>query len=167
MRVVYFGTPAFAVPSLRALVTEGIEVLAVVTQPDRPHGRSRSVLVPPPVKDAAIELGLPIQQPAPAQRPVRSAAEQPELLSARVVKTRRVAKAGRIARGESGTAARRRSCTADLITTTRIAWPSSISPLGARPACELLDPAEASPVRRQAFSHLGPEARRLLVCSTE
>jgi len=63
MRVVYFGTPAFAVPSLRALVTEGIEVLAVVTQPDRPHGRSRSVLVPPPVKDAAIELGLPIQQP--------------------------------------------------------------------------------------------------------
>lgn len=63
MRVVYFGTPAFAVPSLRALVAEGIEVLGVVTQPDRPHGRSRSVLVPPPVKDAALELGLPVQQP--------------------------------------------------------------------------------------------------------
>jgi methionyl-tRNA formyltransferase len=63
MRVVYFGTPSFAVPSLRALVAEGIEVLGVVTQPDRPHGRSRSVLVPPPVKDAAVELNLPLQQP--------------------------------------------------------------------------------------------------------
>ena len=63
MRVVFFGTPAFAVPSLRALVAEGIEVHGVVTQPDRPHGRSRSVLVPPPVKDAALELGLPLQQP--------------------------------------------------------------------------------------------------------
>ena len=63
MRVVYFGTPAFAVPSLHALVAEGIEVLGVVTQPDRPHGRSRSVLVPPPVKDAAVELKLPLQQP--------------------------------------------------------------------------------------------------------
>ena len=63
MRVVYFGTPAFAVPALRALVSEGIEVLGVVTQPDRPQGRSRSVLVPPPVKEAAMELGLPLQQP--------------------------------------------------------------------------------------------------------
>jgi methionyl-tRNA formyltransferase len=63
MRVVYFGTPSFAVPSLRALVAEGIEVLGVVTQPDRPHGRSRSVLIPPPVKDAAVELNLPLQQP--------------------------------------------------------------------------------------------------------
>ena len=63
MRVVYFGTPAFAVPSLRALVAGGIEVLGVVTQPDRPHGRSRSMLVPPPVKEVALELGLPVQQP--------------------------------------------------------------------------------------------------------
>src|SRR4026209_2773885 len=63
MRVVYFGTPAFAVPSLRALVAEGIEVLGVVTQPDRPQGRSRSVLIPPPVKEAATELGLSVQQP--------------------------------------------------------------------------------------------------------
>lgn len=63
MRVVFFGTPAFAVPSLRALVAEGIAVLGVVTQPDRPQGRSRSILVPPPVKDAALELGLPLQQP--------------------------------------------------------------------------------------------------------
>lgn len=63
MRVVFFGTPAFAVPSLRALVAEGVEVLGVVTQPDRPQGRSRSILVPPPVKDVALELKLPVQQP--------------------------------------------------------------------------------------------------------
>lgn len=63
MRIVFFGTPTFAVPSLRALVAEGADVVAVVTQPDRPHGRSRSVLVPPPVKDTALELGLAVQQP--------------------------------------------------------------------------------------------------------
>jgi methionyl-tRNA formyltransferase len=63
MRVVFFGTPAFAVPSLRALVEEGAEVVGVVTQPDRPQGRSRSVLVPPPVKLTAQDLGLPVQQP--------------------------------------------------------------------------------------------------------
>ena len=50
MRVVFFGTPEFAVPSLRALLGEGFDVLAVVTQPDRPQGRSRSRAVPPPVK---------------------------------------------------------------------------------------------------------------------
>lgn len=63
MRIVFFGTPAFAVPSLRALAAEGAEIVAVITRPDRPQGRSRSVLVPPPVKDVALELGLPVQQP--------------------------------------------------------------------------------------------------------
>ncbi len=63
MRVVFFGTPAFAVPSLRALVEEGADVVGVVTQPDKPQGRSRSVLVPPAVKTAAEELGLPVYQP--------------------------------------------------------------------------------------------------------
>jgi len=63
MRVVFFGTPVFAVPSLRALVAEEVEILGVVTQPDRPQGRSRSALVPPPVKEVALELGLPLQQP--------------------------------------------------------------------------------------------------------
>jgi methionyl-tRNA formyltransferase len=63
MRVVFFGTPAFAVPSLRALVEEGADVVGVVTQPDKPQGRSRSVLVPPPVKLVAEELGLPVHQP--------------------------------------------------------------------------------------------------------
>ncbi|HYT83761.1 MAG TPA: methionyl-tRNA formyltransferase [Gemmatimonadales bacterium] len=64
MRVVFFGTPEFAVPSLRALVGEGFDVVAVVTQPDKPQGRSRSRLVPPPVKVAAEAEELPVLQPA-------------------------------------------------------------------------------------------------------
>lgn len=67
MRIVFFGTPAFAVPSLRALLEEGFDVQAVVSQPDRPQGRSRSQLVPPPVKVAAQEEGIPVLQP---ERPV-------------------------------------------------------------------------------------------------
>jgi methionyl-tRNA formyltransferase len=67
MRVVFFGTPEFAVPSLRALLRHGVEVAAVVTQPDKPAGRSRSILRPPPVKAAALEAGLPVLQP---ERPV-------------------------------------------------------------------------------------------------
>ncbi|HEV8574909.1 MAG TPA: methionyl-tRNA formyltransferase [Dehalococcoidia bacterium] len=63
MSVVFIGTPAFAVPSLRALVRAGHEVAAVITQPDRPAGRRRT-LTPPPVKVAALELGLPVLQPA-------------------------------------------------------------------------------------------------------
>jgi len=63
MRVAFFGTPEFAVPSLRALLEEGFEVAGVITQPDRPHGRSRSRLVPPPVKQVALEESLPVLQP--------------------------------------------------------------------------------------------------------
>jgi methionyl-tRNA formyltransferase len=63
MRIIFFGTPAFAVPSLRALLDEGAEVVAVVTQPDKPHGRSRSVLVPPPVKELALAHDIPVLQP--------------------------------------------------------------------------------------------------------
>jgi methionyl-tRNA formyltransferase len=63
MRIVFFGTPEFAVPSLRALLHEQAEVAAVVTQPDRPRGRSRSVLVPPPVKVLAEEHRLTVFQP--------------------------------------------------------------------------------------------------------
>jgi methionyl-tRNA formyltransferase len=64
MRIVFFGTPEFAVPSLRALLRERYEVVGVVTQPDRPHGRSRSTLVAPPVKAEAVAAGLPVLQPA-------------------------------------------------------------------------------------------------------
>ncbi len=63
MRVAFFGTPDFAVPSLRALVGEGFDVAAVVTQPDAPQGRSRSKLVPPPVRLAAEAEDLPVLQP--------------------------------------------------------------------------------------------------------
>jgi methionyl-tRNA formyltransferase len=67
MRIVFFGTPEFAVPSLRSLLDRRNEIVAVVTQPDRPQGRSRTTLVPPPVKRAAIDAGLPLLQP---ERPV-------------------------------------------------------------------------------------------------
>ncbi len=67
MRVVFFGTPHFAVASLRALLRERITVAGVVTQPDKPQGRSRSTLVSPPVKVVAQAEGLPVLQPA---RPV-------------------------------------------------------------------------------------------------
>lgn len=63
MQLVFFGTPDFAVPSLRALVEEGFDIELVVTQPDRPKGRHRSKLVPSPVKTEALELGLPVLQP--------------------------------------------------------------------------------------------------------
>jgi len=67
MRIIFFGTPVFAAPSLRALAGAGHEVAAVVTQPDRSTGRSRSVVVAPAVKVAADELGIPVLQP---ERPV-------------------------------------------------------------------------------------------------
>lgn len=70
MRVAFFGTPEFAVPSLRALVGEGFDVVAVVTQPDAPQGRSRSKLVAPPVKVAAQAEDLPVFQP---EKPTDSA----------------------------------------------------------------------------------------------
>ncbi len=63
MRIVFFGTPAFAVPSLEALLERGHPVVAAVTQPDRPRGRSRSTLVAPPVKVRAQTAGVPVSQP--------------------------------------------------------------------------------------------------------
>lgn len=61
MRIVFMGTPDFAVPSLRALCENGYEVIGVITQPDRPVGRGHK-LTPCPVKAAAVELGLPVYQ---------------------------------------------------------------------------------------------------------
>ncbi len=69
MRIAFFGTPEFAVPSLRALLGEGFEVPVVVTQPDRPQGRSRSHSIPPPVKQAALAEGLPVLQPERPETP--------------------------------------------------------------------------------------------------
>jgi methionyl-tRNA formyltransferase len=63
MRILFWGTPEFAAPPLRALLGEGFEVAGVVTQPDRPQGRSRSSLVPSPIKKIALEESLPVLQP--------------------------------------------------------------------------------------------------------
>lgn len=63
MRVVFFGTPAFAVPSLEALLGEGFDVVVAVTQPDKPQGRSRSTVVASPVKRVAEAEGVPVLQP--------------------------------------------------------------------------------------------------------
>jgi len=74
VRVVFFGTPEFAVPSLAALLGEGFDVQSVVTQPDRPQGRSRSRAVAPPVKLAAIAEEIPVLQPERAVDPALAAA---------------------------------------------------------------------------------------------
>ena len=63
MRIVFFGSPEFALPSLEGLIASRHEVVAVVTQPDRPAGR-KHVLTPPPVKQRALEHGLPLLQPS-------------------------------------------------------------------------------------------------------
>ena len=62
MKVLFWGTPDFAVPALRALDDEGFEVVGVVTQPDRPAGRGRR-LTPSPVKEVALALGMPVLTP--------------------------------------------------------------------------------------------------------
>lgn len=68
MGIVFLGTPAFAVPSLRRLVDEGHEIAAVYTQPDRPAGRGRR-LTPSPVKTAAEEISLTVRQPQTLRDP--------------------------------------------------------------------------------------------------
>ncbi|HEY5623287.1 MAG TPA: methionyl-tRNA formyltransferase [Gammaproteobacteria bacterium] len=61
-RVVFAGTPAFAVPSLERLIASGVDVTQVLTQPDRPAGRGRR-LAPSPVKTAAEKAGIPVHEP--------------------------------------------------------------------------------------------------------
>lgn len=68
MRLIFLGTPAFAAPTLEAIVAAAHEVLTVVTQPDRPSGRGQH-LMPPPVKEAALRLGLTVYQPERVRRP--------------------------------------------------------------------------------------------------
>jgi methionyl-tRNA formyltransferase len=70
VKLAFLGTPAFAVPSLRALHAAGHAIALVVTNPDRPQGRSKEP-VPPPVKEAALELGLALHQPAVAKGDAR------------------------------------------------------------------------------------------------
>jgi len=68
-RIVYMGTPDFAVESLKALVEGGYNVVAVVTMPDKPMGRHGSVLQPSPVKQYALEHGLKVMQPVKLKDP--------------------------------------------------------------------------------------------------
>ena len=67
-RIVFMGTPGFAVPALKGLCHSGHRVLQVVTQPDRPKGRGKAVVFPP-VKAAALELGCSILQPQSVRTP--------------------------------------------------------------------------------------------------
>ena len=62
MRIVFMGTPEFAVPPLEAMIREGYEVVGVFTQPDRPKGRGNK-MTPSPVKTAALQAGIPVFQP--------------------------------------------------------------------------------------------------------
>ena len=68
MKIVFFGTPDFAVPSLQALLESGEEVLAVVTQPDKLKGRGHK-LSQPPVKEFALSMGIPVLQPSGIRTP--------------------------------------------------------------------------------------------------
>ena len=67
-RLLFMGTPQFALPSLEAILAAGEEVAAVVTQPDRPRGRGQ-VVTPPPVKELALAWHLPVLQPHSLQDP--------------------------------------------------------------------------------------------------
>ena len=63
MRIVFMGTPAFAVPSLEGLVKAGHQVAGVFSQPDKPVGRHQNKLQPTPVKERALAHGIPVYQP--------------------------------------------------------------------------------------------------------
>jgi methionyl-tRNA formyltransferase len=81
-RIVFAGTPQFAVPSLTALVDHGHQVVAVYSQPDRPSGRGRK-LAASPVKRAAVAFGLPVMQPETLRDPAAQGALhvlQPDLM---------------------------------------------------------------------------------------
>lgn len=66
MRIIFMGTPDFSVPALKALVEAGHDVIAVITQPDKPKGRGKEVQMPP-VKEQALEYNIPVYQPVKAR----------------------------------------------------------------------------------------------------
>ncbi|MEE0121572.1 MAG: methionyl-tRNA formyltransferase [Agathobaculum butyriciproducens] len=72
MRIVFMGTPDFAVPSLQALIDAGHDVCAVYTQPDKPQGR-KQILTAPPVKTLALEHDIPVFQPNTLKNEVEQA----------------------------------------------------------------------------------------------
>jgi methionyl-tRNA formyltransferase len=68
LRVIFMGTPEFACPTLQRLIDRGEQLVAVVTQPDRPKGRGQR-LMPPPVKELAVRHAIPVYQPARVRDP--------------------------------------------------------------------------------------------------
>ncbi|CVI70310.1 Methionyl-tRNA formyltransferase [Clostridiales bacterium CHKCI001] len=68
MRIIYMGTPDFAVPTLETLIQSKHEVIAVITQPDKPKGRGKAMQFPP-VKNKALEYGIPVYQPVKVRDP--------------------------------------------------------------------------------------------------
>ncbi|HYE74620.1 MAG TPA: methionyl-tRNA formyltransferase, partial [Blastocatellia bacterium] len=83
MNLVFMGTPAFAVPSLRKLIEAGHHVLAVFTQPDKPVGR-KQIMTPPPVKVFAEQHNIPVHQPTKIKTPEAREQFEPLLKSADV-----------------------------------------------------------------------------------
>lgn len=82
MKILFMGTPEFAVPSLDMLVQQGYDIVGVVTQPDKPKGRGNK-LTPPPVKEYALGKGIPVLQPEKVKTPEFAAqikALQPDLM---------------------------------------------------------------------------------------
>lgn len=82
MRIVFFGTPGFAIPSLNALFQAGEEVIGVVTQPDKRKGRGH-MPSPPPVKELALNEGIKVLQPANIKDPLflnELSGMQPEII---------------------------------------------------------------------------------------
>ena len=63
MRILFMGTPGFAVASLKALIDAGHEICGVFSQPDRPVGRHQNKLEPTPVKELALQYNIPVDQP--------------------------------------------------------------------------------------------------------
>src|SRR5690606_13714679 len=68
LRIIFMGTPEFAVPALEILVNEGWNVTAVITAPDKPQGRGKK-LGASPVKEAALKHGIPVLQPTNLKSP--------------------------------------------------------------------------------------------------
>jgi methionyl-tRNA formyltransferase len=67
-RVIFMGTPEFACPTLQILIDRGEDVVAVLTQPDRPKGRGQKLMAPP-VKELALKYGIPVHQPPKVRDP--------------------------------------------------------------------------------------------------
>ena len=72
MKILFMGTPDFAAGSLKSLIAAGYEISAVVTQPDRPKGRSGKPVFSP-VKEVALQAGIPVLQPEKIKRPEETA----------------------------------------------------------------------------------------------